>query len=44
MLVDAQVSSDEHELFDVHGRLRFPPRVAPLHVFALLLAGVQSFF
>lgn len=36
---------DEHELFDFHRGQRLPPRAArPLHVLALLLAGVQRFF
>jgi hypothetical protein len=36
---------DKYQLFQVHRRLRFTP-CAPcgLHVFALLLAGVQGFF
>ncbi len=36
---------DKHELFDFHRGQRLPPRASrPLHVFALLLAGVQGFF
>ena len=36
---------DKHELFDFHRGQRLPPGAArPLHVLALLLAGVQRFF